>query len=201
MHLSWFMYLFILILFGELEFICVIYFYFIYIYLGLFSSGRASRISYDTEETDEKYEGQHSFLITSKIITSSILGETENYVVNYEDENKKTIETTTQMKKTTKHHDYSNHEHVEYYDHEDEKEDEEVSSTTHTTTTSLSSSSTTRLIAHVITETTTSKAEIPLRRSTLAASTDLYHFFIETLPTTTIDPKQIAEFLAKTSKK
>jgi hypothetical protein len=166
-----------------------------YIYLGLFSSGQAYYNSHDSDETRDK----HSFLTSRKTTKFSIFDETTKEVDIYDDdEDMESMETTTQMKKTTKHHDYSNHEGEGYYDdHEDETEDEKVSSTT----TLLSSSSKTRLSTSVITETTTSKSEIPLTSSILPASSSLYHIFMRTLSTTTIDPKEIAAFLTKTSKK
>ncbi len=151
----------------------VLFIYMFYIYLGVFSSGQAYYNSHDSDET------------------------TKEVNIYDDDEDIESMETTTQMKKTTKHHDYSNHVGDAYYDDEDETEDEKVSSTT----TLLSSSSKTRLSTPVITETTTSKAEIPLTSSILPASSSLYHIFMRTLSTTTIDPKEIAAFLTKTSKK
>jgi hypothetical protein len=99
------------------------------------------------------------------------------------------------------------HGEVEYYtdesedEDEDETEDEKVSPTTLITTILSSSSSKIRLTTHAITETTTNKNEIPLIRFTGSLSTWLYDIDHRFLSTTTMDPKQIAAYLTRTSKK
>jgi hypothetical protein len=99
-------------------------------------------------------------------------------------------------KTTTEHNAHLHEDNVDYYpSHEDESEDEEDNSTT-----TFSSSSDIVLTTNVITETTTNKIETTTTTTTISSTTD-YDIDKQMFTKTTLDPQQIAFYIAKTSRK
>ncbi|CAF1573407.1 unnamed protein product [Rotaria sp. Silwood1] len=181
MHFSWFIHLSILVL------------------LSLFLPVKTDYYEDYDDELESTIRTFKPSTTTASLVIEDSIEELEDHSVK-----PKTIESTTThgKKVTTSHmdfiHDYGNI----FDDDEEETEEEKFSQRTPVITklSSSSSSSKIKLITHAITETSSTTSEIPVTHSTWLFSTLPHDSNIETSSTTTIDPKKVAVFLAKTNR-
>ncbi|CAF1158054.1 unnamed protein product [Rotaria sordida] len=183
MHFSWFMYLFVLVL------------------LSLFLPAKTD---YDSDNDIDEDEPESTTRMPISSTTTESL-ELDEAIEDHEDHTVK-LETTGPTTTTTnawnvaKHHESDDYVHNIYDDVEDESGEEKFRHTTPVITKLSSSSSTTTSTKHAITETATTKNEISVTHSTEPFSTSVYDSNEQSLSTTTIDFKQMAAYLAQTSR-
>ncbi|CAF1082098.1 unnamed protein product [Rotaria sp. Silwood1] len=180
MHFSWFIHLSILVL------------------LSLFLPVKTDYYEDYDDELESTIRIFKPSTTTASLVVEDSIEELEDHSVK-----PKTIESTTHGKKvTTSHMDFI-HDYGHIFDDDENETEEEKFSHTTPVITKLSSSSSSnkiKLITHAITETSSTTSEIPVTHSTWLFSTLPHDSNIETSSTSTIDPKKVAVFLAKTNR-